>query len=256
MFTNKLLDSIKHGFFTRNGGVSSAPFDSLSFVVTKGDDLENVRQNRQIALQQLNLADHELVTANQVHGTTVVYVNEPWGFDNGKTPDADAIITQNPDLVLGVFTADCVPILMLDEKTNTIAAVHSGWKGTRSGIVQECISKMVDLGADREDIKAVIGPCIAQDNYEIGPEVFTEFFSASPQYIKFFKNSVNPGKYMFDISGLVQFQLLQAGLVQVENMCLDTYSQPEHFFSCRRSFHKGEQTFGCFLSAISLKQSA
>lgn len=252
MYKSSLLSGINHGFLTRQGGVSSAPFDSLNFIVNKGDAVENVRQNRAIALARMGLEGKELVTVNQVHGTHVIVPDEPWGFGQGKTPDADGLVTQNRNFVLGIFTADCVPILMYDEPTQTIAAVHSGWRGARAGVVGKTVERMMDLGARPENIKAAIGPCIYQENYEVGPEVYTDFVGNTNENAKFFKPANASGKYMFDLPGAVMEQLLKAKVGSVDMMELNTYAMEDQFFSCRRSFHKGEKTFGCMLSAISL----
>jgi YfiH family protein len=252
MFKSSLLKPLNHGFLTRRGGVSSAPFDSLSFVVGKGDDPENVRKNRQIAVERLGIEGKELVTVNQVHGTCVILVDKPWTYGVGETPDADAIVTQNPNLVLGIFTADCVPILLYDEPTQTIAAVHAGWRGAQKGVVGETVRRMSELGVKPETIKAAIGPCIFQNHYEVGPEVLGEFTSLNPSNAKFFKDSPNPGKHMFDLPGAVLEQLLNLGIGNVDMMGLDTYTMESEFFSCRRSFHRNEKTFGCMLSAVSL----
>jgi polyphenol oxidase len=253
MYTSSLLSPLNHGFFTRRGGVSAAPYDSLSFVVNKGDSMDNVRQNRALAMEKLGLADRELVTVNQVHGTNVIVVDEPWGFGQGKTPDADAIITRNPNVVLGVFTADCVPVLLYDEPTQTIAAVHSGWRGALQNVVGVTLDRMIDMGVDPSTVKAAIGPCIAQDNYEVGAEVHDEFTSASSDNERFFKSSVTSGKYMLNLPGVVWAQLVAAKLGGVDNLDLNTYQREEDFFSCRRSFHRGESVFGCMLSAIALR---
>lgn len=252
MFKSSLLNPLTHGFLTRNGGVSQSPFNSMNFVVEKGDDIENVRQNRMLALEKLGLQDKELLTVNQVHGTEVVIATESWGFNEGKTPNADAIVTKNPNFVIGVFTADCVPILMHDPVNKIIAAVHSGWKGTKQNIVAHTVGAMVELGSEPANIKAAVGPCIQQDDYEVSADVFTEFFSASFTNVKFFKESANPGKYMLDLPGAVMEQLRAAGVGGVDMMELSTYQMEDQFFSCRRSFHYGESTFGCMLSAISL----
>lgn len=254
MYTSQLLKNVTHGFFTRNGGVSEGVFDSLNFAITKGDTIENVSKNRDIVLKDLGLAYKTLLTVNQVHGANVIVATNPWPFNEGQTPDADAILTQNPDLVLGIFTADCVPILLYDEATQTIGVVHAGWKGARAGVIGETIQTMFDLGANPSEIKAVIGPAIAQDNYEVGEEVFNAFFTLSPSHIQFFKKSQNPEKYLFNLTGLVQAQLKYNGLQHIENVNLDTYSLEDKFFSCRRSFHRKEEGFGCMLSAISLKK--
>lgn len=249
MYTSRSLSSIPHGFFTRRGGVSTGVFDSLNFIVNRGDSMENVIRNRELAMERLGASQRILVTANQVHGTQGIVVTEPWGHNQGVTPEADILITQNPEVVLGIFTADCVPVLFYDEPTQTIAAVHSGWKGTQQNVVKVALEMMTGLGVRPEKVRAVLGPSIAQDNYEVGPEVYEGFPKI---YEEFFKASVNASKYMLDVSGIVERQLRSAGMVNVEKLDLDTYTREDEFFSCRRAFHRGEPGFGCMLSAIGL----
>lgn len=250
MYTASSLKSIPHGFFTRQGGVSQGFFDSLNFVLTKGDNAEHVRQNREIALQHLGLQEKTLVTLNQVHGNKVILVDQPWPFNEQQTPDADALVTQNPNLVLGILTADCVPVLLYDDPTQTIGAIHSGWRGAKANIASQTVKVLQELGANPQDIKAVIGPAIRQANYEVSTEVYDAFKYAHPQY---FIPSTKPDHYLFDLPGLVMQQLATAGLTNIEDSKLNTYTKETEFFSCRRAFHKGEATFGCMLSAISLK---
>ncbi len=252
MYTSQSLKTLKHGFFTRQGGVSQGVFESLNFTISKGDTIDHVHQNRGIALEKLGLTDKTLLTVNQVHGNQVIIAEEPWPFNEGQTPNADAILTQNPSLVLGIFTADCVPILLHDKASQTIGVIHAGWRGAREGIVSETIQKMYDLGAQPADIQAVIGPAIDQKNYEVSDDVFTAFITLSPSHMRFFKASEHKGKFLFNLKGLVAEQLKFNGLKWIEDMSMDTYTLEKDFFSCRRAFHQGEKSFGCMLSAISL----
>ena len=151
--------------------------------------------------------------------------------------------------MIGVLTADCVPVLLHDDQTKTIAAIHAGWKGARTGIIDSTFQELKKLKVDPGNIKAAIGPCIFQDNYEVGPEVFDAF---KKNHKNCFSPSNRPEHYMFDLPELVRQQLLQQGVTHIENIGLNTYQQAEDFFSCRRAFHKGEKGFGCMLSAITL----
>lgn len=252
MYQSSLLKDVPHAFFTRRGGVSQPPYDTLSFVVNKKDSVDNVRRNRELALEKLGLPLRQLVTMNQVHGTDVVVVEQPWGFNQGNTPDADALITQNPDVVLGVFTADCVPVMLYDKPSQTIAVVHSGWRGALRNVVGVTLNRMQQLGVNLSSVCAVVGPCIAQADYEVGAEVYESFMDTSAVHGRFFRPSHNNGKYMFDLPGVVLQQLSDAEIMGVEFMDLNTYKMEHDFFSCRRSFHRGEKEFGCMLSAIGL----
>lgn len=252
MYTSDILSSLKHGFFTRKGGVSKGVFDSLNFAVTKGDDIPNVIENRKRALVRLGLENKQLLTFNQVHGIDVVIAKQGWDFNSQKAPNVDAIITQNPDFVIGILTADCVPILFFDEKTNTIAAVHAGWKGVCTGIIASVMKEMKKLGVNPQMLQAAIGPCIGQEDYEVGIEVYNQFVTQLPETKGRFKSSAKTDHFLLDLTGVVFQQLKQEDVSQVEVMGLDTYRQEEDFFSCRRAFHRKEPSFGCMLSAISL----
>lgn len=250
MYTAGCLNSIKHGFFTRNGGVSQGCFDSLNFAFSKGDTVANVAENRKRALSRLGTEDKKLLTMVQVHGNEVLVVKEEgWDFASLDTPHADAIVTQNSNVVIGILTADCVPVLLYDDQTQTIAAIHAGWKGAKAGIIESTFHALEKLNVKPQDVKAAIGPCISQENYEVGPEVFDAFQGI---YNDCFAPSNHSNHYMFNLPKLVHQQLLQQGVEKVENLGLDTYQQKKDFFSCRRASHRGEKSYGCMLSAISL----
>lgn len=158
------MSGIKHGFFGREGGVSSELYDSLNVGEGSGDDATCVHQNRERVREAIG-ADH-LLSCYQIHSANVITVDEPWEV----RPEGDAMITTVPGIALCILTADCVPILFADAKAGVIGAAHAGWKGALSGVVEATLNAMETLGADRSEITAAIGPAIQQDSYEVGPE--------------------------------------------------------------------------------------
>ena len=167
------LPGLRHAFFTRQGGVSEGVWASLNVGLRSGDAPERVAANRARAAAALDLAPDRLATARQVHGTTALVVDAPW--DNGPAPEADALVTRRPGLLLGVLSADCGPLLLADPAAGVVAAAHAGWKGALGGVVEATVATMVRLGADPARITGTLGPCIAQSSYEVGQEFVTRF---------------------------------------------------------------------------------
>lgn len=234
---------IKHGFFTRQGGISEGIYASLNLSVTKGDLEEHVFENQRRITEWFD--KNPLFLMDQVHGDDVLFVSEP--FQNKVMPKADGLITNSPGLILGIRTADCIPLLFVDFDSKLIGAVHSGWRGTLKNIAGKTIRKMKEYGAKK--ICAALGPAIAQNYFEVGPEVFGAF---GPDYARFFSPSASPNRYICDLKGIVAEQLAQEGIHSIDVLPYDTYSAPELFFSCRRSTHQEQSRFGCQISAIML----
>ncbi|MEN8236966.1 MAG: peptidoglycan editing factor PgeF [Pseudomonadota bacterium] len=255
MFTAKNLESIPHGFLTRRGGVSVGPLASLNFAITK-DTASNVQENRTRALERLGIttASSALTICHQVHSCQVVMVERPWMFGVEPAPKADALVTTRPNIILGILSADCVPILLVDQHNGVVGAAHAGWRGLKQGIVHKVIQAMCQQGADLSYIKAAIGPCIHQESYEVGAEVRNAFVERTTHAKPYFKEQPTPQKYLCDLPGLTLYFLLQAGIGYIENIKQDTYTQAELFFSCRRATHRNEAVFGCQLSAIALSR--
>lgn len=240
--TSPALSSVKHGFFGRTGGVSQGVFDSLNCGLSNADDPAHVRENRARAMTALGT--NNLTTLYQIHSADVVTVTAPIPAET--RPRADAAVTNVPGVTLGVLTADCVPVLFADPVHRVIGAAHSGWKGTAGNIGPKTIAEMEKLGAKRADIVAVIGPCIAQESYEVGPE-FPERFPAA-----FFSPSPRENRFLFDLGACVMMQLVEAGLGHVSRLPHDTCRESDTFFSNRRNFLGKLDGFGLQLSAICL----
>ncbi len=241
------FSNIKHGFFTRNAGVSDGIYSSLNCGYGSGDDIEKVKKNRRIVAEEMG--GGALCTVHQTHSPDAVIVNEAW--EHKDAPKADALVTNKPNIILGVLTADCLPILFTDEKNWVIAAAHSGWKGAFSGVIENTIEKMQQLGASISNIHATIGPAIAQKSYEVGAEFFERFIGQDTNNERFFVSQDD--KYLFDLAGYAKKRLTHAGISQINIIAQDTYFNDNEFFSYRRSCKRGEPVYGRQISTIMLK---
>jgi hypothetical protein len=239
-----------HGFFTRQGGVSSGMYESLNCGPGSQDAPVNVAENRRRALTALDLPDADLVTLFQAHTAEAVTVAQPWPM--GRGPRADAMVTRQDGVALGILTADCAPVLLADAGAGVIGAAHAGWRGALGGILAACVDAMEDLGADRESIVAGIGPCIGPASYEVGPEFPAPFLDQAADNRDFFTPAPRDGHHLFDLPGFVARRLarLRVGTVAVRNA--DTLADPQRFFSARRARIQGEPDYGRLLSAIVL----
>jgi YfiH family protein len=199
----------------------------------------------------LSIRPENLVTAYQVHSPDVIVAETPWTRENA--PRADAVVTRVPGLAVGVTTADCGPVLFVDEKAGVVGATHAGWKGALAGVLEATLAAMEALGAQRPRIMAALGPMIRQPNYEVGPEFVQRLTAADALNHHFFVPSARPGYALFDLAGYIAARLAHAGLTQVEDLGLCTYADPARFFSYRRMTHRGEPDYGRHVNAIVLR---
>jgi len=244
------FDRIRHGFFTRNGGVSEGVYATLNGGVGSNDARENVAENRARMAGALGVAPEHLLTLYQVHSPGAVIAESPWTPQ--ERPRADAIVTRVPLLAIGVSTADCGPVLFADPDAGVIGAAHAGWRGALTGVIEATIAAMEKLGADRSRITAALGPTISQANYEVGPEFIARFTAADLDNARFFAPSPREGHAMFDLSGYIADRVHRAGIEHFEDLGLCTYAEPERFFSFRRATHRGEPDYGRHVNAIAL----
>lgn len=244
------LSGIRHMFFTRVGGVSSGIYEGLNCGPGSDDDRANVMSNRARAMAALEVDPGALVTVHQIHSADVVVVETPWAV--GDQPRADGLVTTRPGIALGVLAADCAPVLFADAEAGVIGAAHAGWKGALGGVCDAVVEAMSDAGARKDRIVAAVGPCIAQESYEVGGEFRTAFLEAAQGNSRFFREGAAPDKFQFNLGGYLHDRLGNLGLGAVEWLALDTYTDPERFFSYRRATHNGEPDYGRMLSAITL----
>jgi YfiH family protein len=250
VLTSPLLDlaGVRHGFFTRRGGVSEGFYAELNVGLGSNDDPHAVMENRRRAAAHFG-AD-EIVTAYQVHSATALVADGPWP---AGPPQADAVVSATSGVVCGALAADCAPILLCDPQAGVVAAAHAGWKGALTGVAEAAVARMVSLGADRNRLRAAVGPCIGPKSYEVGVEFLERFTHFDSAYSRFFTRGAAPDKRMFDLPAFVLARLRAAGVESCEWIGRDTCAESELFFSNRRAFKQREPDYGRLLSAIMLE---
>ncbi|HEV7266089.1 MAG TPA: peptidoglycan editing factor PgeF [Falsiroseomonas sp.] len=240
---------VPHGFFTRAGGVSTGRFASLNCSLSGRDDAAAVRENRRRAADALGLPPAALVGLTQVHGTAVATLEEPW--PETARPQADAMVTARPGLLLGIVTGDCAPVLFADATAGVVGAAHAGWRGAVAGVLEATVAAMEALGADRRRVTAAIGPCIAQPSYEVGADLRDAVLVRDAADARFFAEGGREDRWWFDLPGYCLARLHSAGIAAT--WCgRDTLAEEARFFSHRRSTLAGGGPIGHQLSAIAL----
>lgn len=239
--------TVRHGFFTRKGGASSGIFAGLNCGAGSTDLSDAVAINRARVASTMDVPLDHLVGVHQVHSAQVVTVTGPLPV----RPHADALVTATPGVALSVLAADCQPVLFADARAQVIGAAHAGWRGAMGGVLEATVDAMEALGASRDSIAAVIGPCISQRAYEVGPEFFDSFVADDPANSRFFANGTGD-RMLFDLPGYGLHRLRQAGVGHAEWTRHCTYHDAERFFSFRRTTHAGEADYGRLISVIRL----
>lgn len=247
IITSDTLAPLRHGFFTRRGGASSGVFEGLNCGFGSSDQTDVVQINRTRVASAMDVAPDKLISVHQTHSADVVTLDAP---PQGDALRADAMVTTTPGIALGVLAADCQPVLFADHEAGVIGAAHAGWKGTLSGVLENTIDAMVSAGAARDAISVVIGPCISQSAYEVGPEFLDAFLDTNADHSQFFANGKDD-RYQFDLPGLSLYRLRATG-VHAEWTRHCTYSDPDRFYSYRRATHAKEADYGRLISAIRL----
>ncbi len=239
---------IKHGFFTRLDGFSKKQYKSLNCSISSGDNKKIVSKNKFKTLKDLKLNSKKLILITQTHSSKVIRINKK--NINNKIK-ADGMITSLNDIVLGILTADCAPIFIYDNKTKFVCCLHSGWKGTLNNISKNAIKFFDNNNIKRDNLIAIIGPCLGAKNYEVNKSFEKKFINKNHRYSKFFRNK-NNSKSFFNLRGVINYQLKELGLKKIHNINRDTYSDESLFFSHRRSTHKNEKSTGRLINLISL----
>jgi YfiH family protein len=243
-----LLEGVSHGFLGRRGGVSEGEMWGLNVGYGSGDDPDRIAENRRRAISAV-LPDAQLATVHQVHSPTVVCVEKAWPQD--ERPHADAMVTDRPGILLGVLAADCAPVLFADPEGGVVGAAHSGWRGAFAGVNEATIEAMEQLGARRERIAAAVGPCVAQESYEVDEAFRDRFLDQASTNARFFVTGP-ADKPHFDLASYILNRLSTAGIGQAKALKFDTYSDPDRFYSYRRSTHRSEPSYGRQISLIGL----
>jgi YfiH family protein len=252
MLSSSLLSAVpglRHAFFTREGGVSGGIYAGLNGGLGSRDDPTHVEENRRRMAERMGVASDRLVGVHQIHSPDAIIATGPW--EGPARPKADAIVTNRSGLAIGVTTADCGPILFVDPTARVIGAAHAGWKGALTGILESTVEAMEQLGAARGDMVAAIGPLIRQQSYEVGREFVERFVDHDANNVVFFLPSERDGHAMFDLAGYIRLRLENTGILMIDDLGIDTYSD-ERCFSYRRSVHRKEPDYGRHVHAVAL----
>ena len=252
----RVHESVRHGFFGRQGGVSHGLYDSLNCVLGSSDESSAVQENRRRVVETLvGDVPMSLVTLAQVHSATCVLVDE--SFDGESHPEADALVTDRANLVLGVLTADCGCVLLAGKKADgspVIGAAHAGWRGAVGGVLAATVEQMLTLGTALETLQASIGPCIAQASYEVSEGFEKPFLAQEEGNERFFMSAQRKNHLLFDLAGYIAYQLFLSGVKNVTITGHDTYAEPEKFFSYRYATHRKEEGYGRQISVIMIEK--
>jgi len=251
-FVSSLLSAIpglRHAFFTREGGVSGGIYESLNGGLGSNDDAAHVAENRRRMAEQMGVTPDRLLNLHQIHSPDAVVATGPW---QGAKPRGDALVTRIEGLAIGITAADCGPVLFVDPAARVIGAAHAGWKGALTGVIESTVEAMEKLGADRSGVVAAIGPLIRQHSYEVGGEFVERFLDADADNARYFIPSDRSGHSMFDLAGFIRMRLENAGVLMIDDIGVDTYSD-ERFYSYRRSVHRKEPDYGRQVHAIALE---
>ena len=245
------VPGLRHAFFSREGGISAGIYAGLNGGLGSSDDPANVAENRRRMAEQMGVAPSHFLGVHQIHSPDAVVATGPW--EGASRPRADALVTRTEGLAIGVTAADCGPTLFVDPIARVIGAAHAGWKGALTGVLESTIGAMEKLGAERAGIVAAIGPLIRQHSYEVGNEFVGRFLDADAENALFFIPAAREGHAMFDLAGFIRKRLENAGVLMIDDVGIDTYSD-ERFFSYRRSVHRHEPDYGRHVHAIVLER--
>jgi len=243
------LAGVRHGFFTRIGGVSQGIYAGLNLGRGSRDDPAAVRENRRRTAAHFGVGEPALLCAYQIHSNIAHVIDGVWN----QPQEADALVTAMPDLVCAALSADCAPVLIADARARVVASAHAGWRGALSGVVAAAVEAMKALGAEPARMIAAVGPCIGPKSYEVGLEFLDRFAAESPGSERFFAPGVSDEKRLFDLPGFVLSRLHEAGVSKAEWIGADTVADETRFFSNRRAVLRGEGDYGRLVSAIMLE---
>ncbi len=228
------LPAEKHCFFGRCGGVSIGRYHSLNVNFKSADAPENIHHNCEIIAACFGLKYTNLMLLCQGISGNCIFTRQA----SQKKIEADGVVTDSPNIILGISTADCAPVLFMDKEAGIIGAAHAGWKGTLNGIIENTVRLMLSRGAKAENIAAAIGPCIQQSSFEMGAEVPKLFSAQTPENARYFRKAPRPEHYLFDLEGCIVNKLRRLGLKNISASGTDTYTDEKNYFSYRRDTHR------------------
>ncbi|NQX95839.1 MAG: peptidoglycan editing factor PgeF, partial [Erythrobacter sp.] len=194
----------------------------------------------------------QIVAPHQVHSPDVITIEEPWDDTAEGRPTADAVVTAQSGLALGIVTADCAPVLFADHEAGVVGAAHAGWRGAQGGVLENTLAAMEALGAERSRVAAAIGPTIAQASYEVDAPFRAHFTPRDEGCFIPAPERGGTARWLFDLPGYIAGRLSDAGLVQIHDLCRDTFAQAERYYSYRRASSAGGPNYGRLIALIAL----
>ena len=242
------IKNLKHGFFNKNGGKSKNIYKSLNCGPGSKDKTSLIKKNLEIVKKKIDYKAKNIFLIHQLHSNKFIFIDE--NYNTKIRPKVDAVITSQKNLPIAVLTADCVPILICDDKEKIVAAIHAGWKGAYKGIIGKVIKFMIQKGCKEKNITAVIGPSISVENYEVKDDFRKKLIKKDKKNIKYFK--IKDKKLYFDLNKYVHSLLLISKIKNIETLKIDTFNIKNKFFSARRALALNHNDYGRNISIIML----
>ncbi len=250
MFISKKLSKfkgVKHGFFNKKGGKSKGIYKSLNCGPGSNDKKLYIKQNLKIVKNKIDKTSEDIFLLNQTHSNKLIFIDKNFRFRKKKVK-ADAVITAKKRFPIAVLTADCVPLLLYDNKKQMIGAIHAGWKGAYKGIVKNVINFMIKKGCKRKNITVAIGPSIGRNSYNVGENFKKKFVRKYKKNQIFFRNK---GEFIyFDLPNYVKSQLNYERITKIDMLNIDTFDPKNNFFSARQSLRMKHDDYGRNISII------
>ena len=242
----KKIKQIKHCFFSKKNGFSKGIYKSLNCGKGSKDNKNKINKNLNYVAKKMGVKKNKLILMHQTHSNKVVEIKK-YNFKNKIK--ADAIITKMNNIAIGVLTADCVPIIICDERNKIVGCIHAGWRGAFSGIIYNTIKKIKKLNSNNK-IYASVGPCIGEKNYEVDNIFYEKFVSKSWKNKIYFRHK-SKTKKLFDLRRFATDKLLKLN-VKVDQIEKDTFAEKSNFFSYRRSQKFKQKDYGRCISTVRL----
>jgi len=243
------IKNIRHGFFNSTGGKSKSIYKSLNCGIGSKDVIANVKKNLQLVRKKISKKAKNIFLVQQIHSNKFVFIDEK--YNKKIKPKADAIITNQKYLPIAILTADCVPILICDNKKKMIGIIHAGWKGAYKGIIDRVIKFMIKKGCKLKNFTIAVGPSISVKNYEVKEDFRKKFLKKDKKNLKYFK--IKRNKLYFDLTKYVQALLLKSKIKNIDILNIDTFDVKNKFFSARRALKQKHNDYGRNISIIMIK---
>ena len=237
-----MKQSVKFKFFNNKNGKSKGIYCSLNCGLKSRDNKINVKENIEIAKNLISKEKKVLIIPNQSHSSKCLIVRK-----NKSIYNCDGVVTRDDKFILGITTADCLPIIFIDYQNKIIGICHAGWRGLKRNIIENTVNKMLQIGSKKSNIRVFIGPCIRKNSYEVS----REFINVMKFKFKGLWTKKKDNKYYFDLPKLAKHKLNGLGISEIVDSKIDTFKNIK-YFSYRRSIHLKYRDYGRNLSLVSI----